>query len=104
MQGSVFLQLNPQSQVIGAGRIVGQVGKTGDFWLVEYAGRPPYRRIFGLEGLHNFAIFANEQDRANFLNPPKPAAVVETPVEAPKVEASNDSGASETTAPVAAAE
>lgn len=79
MQGSVFLQLNPQSQVIGAGRIVGQVGKTGDFWLVEYAGRPPYRRIFGLEGLHNFAIFATEQDRAAFLNPPKPA-VVETPV------------------------
>jgi hypothetical protein len=85
MQGSVFLQLNPQSQVIGHGRIVGQVGKSGDHWLVEYAGRPPYRRVFNLEALANFAIFANEQDRAAFLNPPKPAAaVVETPAEAPK--------------------
>ncbi len=81
MQGSVFLQFGQNNVVVGAGRIVGGVGKSGDHWLVEYAGRPSYRRIFNLEALANFAIFANEKDRADFLNPPKPAlpAIAEEP-------------------------
>lgn len=98
MQGSVFLQLGPQSQVIGHGRIVGSVGKAGDFWLVEYSGRPTYRRVFGLEALTNFAIFANEKDRANFLNPEpvvKPGP--------PAGEAAPATPAAETTEPAAEA-
>ena len=96
MQGSVFLQLNAQSQVIGHGRIVGSVGKSGDHWLIEYAGRPPYRRIFGLDALSNFAIFANDADRAAFLNPPKPAPAA-APVEEKTVAAQGQDSAQNAT-------
>lgn len=81
MQNSIFLQFGQGNAVIGTGRIVGQVGKTGDHWLIEYSGKPAYRRVFPLAALENFAIFATIEDRDLFLNPPKkaPPAIVEEP-------------------------
>lgn len=92
MQGSVFLQFGQGNAVIGTGRIVGQVGKTGDHWLIEYFGKPVYRRVFPLAALENFAIFATIEDRDLFLNPPKKAAPVAetTPVDVEAAEKLTD--------------
>ncbi len=69
-----FVQFGAANNVVGIGQIKGQVGKSGDFYLVEYAGRPPYRRVFGLDAMTNFAIFETVEDRTEFLTPPQQAS------------------------------
>lgn len=93
LQGQVFIEYGPNGPT-NTGRVIAQMGKTNEFYLLEFQAVRKYRRVFGLAVLNNYAFFATAKELNEFLNPPTPetpAATAAVLPEAPVAAASPES-------------
>lgn len=70
LQNQSFVEYSPNGPV-NTGRVIAPVGKAPhEFFLLEFNGKVPFRRVYSLANLANFAFFANPGALKDFLAPP----------------------------------
>lgn len=67
LQNAFFVEIARTGVVTGKGQVVGQVGKTGEHFMLAYHSKPPFRRVRHVSALENLALFDKIEDAEEFL-------------------------------------